>query len=190
MKYADGAARLSEYRQQIASIREKMRETQQAVEPQRIDDYTFQTTDGPIQLSQLFGKHDDLIVIHNMGTTCSSCTMWADGYNGIHHHITSRTAFVVCSPDAPETQREFAASRGWKFPMVSHAGTTFAADMGYRTNKGGWLPGMSVFRREGAVIERVSDTRFGPGDDFCTIWHMFDMLPGGAKGWVPKKQYP
>jgi len=189
MKYADGAARMTEYRQQIATIRQKIRDTQQAVEPQPVEDYTFQSIDGPVNLSTLFGKHDDLIVIHNMGTSCPACTMWADGYNGVHQHIASRTAFVVSSPDTAATQREFAASRGWMFPMVSHAGTTFAADMGYRSSKGGWMPGISVFQRQGKNVVRVSDTQFRPGDDFCTVFHMFDMLPAGVNGWAPKKQY-
>lgn len=191
MKYADGSARITEYRQQIASIRQKMRETQASVEPQQVDDYEFRATPAPIHLSQLFGEHDDLILVHNMGTSCPSCTMWADGYNGIHQHVASRAAFVVSSPDAPEVQRAFAASRGWTFPMVSHAGTTFAADMGFRSGKGGWLPGISVFQRRGTKqIVRVSDARFSPGDDFCAVWHMFDMLPGGAGDWTPRKQYP
>ena len=100
-----------------------------------------------------------------------------------------RAAFVVSSPDSPEVQREFAKSRGWRFPMVSHEGTTFAADMGYRGEKGGWLPGVSVFRRDGKRILRVSDTRFHPFDDFAGAWHLFDMLPGGSGGWMPKFTY-
>lgn len=190
MKYADGSAKIIEYRQQIAAIRQKMRETQQAVEPQPVQDYEFRTSDGSIRLSQLFGKHDDLILVHNMGTSCSSCTMWADGYNGIHHHVASRAVFVVTSPDTPDVQRQFAAGRGWTFPMLSHAGTSFAADMGFRSSKGGWMPGISVFQRRGGTIVRVSDAKFSPGDDFCSVWHMFDMLPDGAAGWLPKKQYP
>jgi hypothetical protein len=67
--------------------------------------------------------------------------------------------------------------------MVSHEGTSFAKDMGYVADKGGWLPGVSVFRREGDVILRVSDTGFSPGDDFCSLWHFFDMLPGGVGAW-------
>jgi predicted dithiol-disulfide oxidoreductase (DUF899 family) len=189
MKYADGSARILEYRQQIATIREQMRQTMKAVDPQPVADYEFQIADGKVRLTDLFGRHDDLIVIHNMGTSCPACTLWADGYNGIHHHVTSRAGFVISSPDSPQVQREFAANRGWTFPMVSHAGTTFAADMGYRSSKGGWMPGISVFQRRGDGIVRVSDASFSPGDDFCAVWHMFDMLPGGVGDWRPKKQY-
>jgi predicted dithiol-disulfide oxidoreductase (DUF899 family) len=183
MKYADVNGKLADYRRQIAAIREKMRETVAAVEPQPIRDYELASIDGPVRVSELFGDRQDLIVIHNMGVSCAYCTLWADGYNGIHRHVVTRAAFVVASPDRPAVQQKFAESRGWKFPMVSHAGSTFAADMGYVSANGGWTPGVSVFRREHDVIMRVSDTAFSPGDDFCTLWHFFDMLPGGVGEW-------
>ena len=188
MKYPDAAERLADYRRQITDIRTRMRATQAEAEPQEVSDYEFQTAEGPVRLSRLFGDHEHLIVIHNMGKSCPACTMWADGYNGIHHHVITRAAFVVSSPDPPQVQREFAASRGWRFPMVSHAGSTFAADMGFRSDKG-WKPGVSVFRREGGRTFRVSDTTFCPGDDFCTVWHFFDLLPGGPGDWWPKIRY-
>lgn len=180
MKYADVNRKLTDYRRQIAAIRATMRETLAEVEPQPVRDYEFSTIDGPVQLSDLFGDREDLIAIHNMGVSCSSCTLWADGYNGIHAHVAARAAFVVSSPDRPTVQKQFAASRGWTFPMVSHAGSSFAADMGYVSEKGGWMPGVSVFRREGDAIVRVSSTGFSPGDDFCTLWHFFDLLPGSV----------
>ncbi len=180
MHYTDVNGKLADYRRQIAAIREQMRQTLATVEPQQVHDYTFATADGSVRLSELFGEHDDLIVIHNMGVTCSYCTMWADGYNGVHQHVITRAGFVVTSPDRPAVQKKFAESRGWKFPMVSHAESSFAADMGYLSASGGWLPGVSVFRREGQAIARVSDTGFSPGDDFCPVWHFFDLLPGGC----------
>ena len=183
MKYADVNGKLADYRRQIAAIREKMRETLTTVEPQVVKDYEFANADGQVRLSELFDGHEDLILIHNMGVSCSYCTLWADGYNGIHPHVVTRAGFVVSSPDRPGVQKKFAESRGWKFPMVSHAGSTFAADMGYVSASGGWMPGVSVFRREGDTIVRVSDTGFSPGDDFCALWHFFDLLPGGVGEW-------
>jgi hypothetical protein len=35
----------------------------------------------------------------------------------------------------------------------------------------------------------VSDAGLGPYDDFCNVWHLFDMIPGGAAGWGPKFSY-
>ena len=124
-----------------------------------------------------------------MGASCAHCTLWADGFNGIYPHLADRAAFVVVSPDPPAAQQKFAASRGWRFPMVSHQGTSFAADMGYRSEKGGWLPGISVFRRDGKRILRVADAPLESGDDYCALWHMFDMLEGGRGDWAPKLKY-
>jgi predicted dithiol-disulfide oxidoreductase (DUF899 family) len=143
----------------------------------------------PIRLSQLFGSKKDLFVIHNMGSSCPYCTLWADGYNGLYGHIASRAAFFISSPDPPTVQRRFARGRGWRFPMVSHEGTSFAQDMGYRSRSGGWLPGISAFRREGGRIVRVSDAGSSPGDDFCALWHVLDLLPHGSAGWQPKFRY-
>ena len=181
--------KLAAYRREIAVLRDKMRVLQKKAEPEDVEDYRFATTDGPVRLSQLFGDKKYLFVIHNMGKGCPNCTMWADGFNGVLPHLENRAAFVVSSPDDPETQRAFARERGWRFRMVSHQGTSFAADMGYRTEQG-WMPGVSVFRRIGNRIYRVSDAPFDEGDDFCTVWHLFDLLPEGAAGWRPQFSYP
>jgi predicted dithiol-disulfide oxidoreductase (DUF899 family) len=188
MKYSEAAATLAGQRRELAALRAKMRDTQAAQEPQSIGDYELQGVDGPVRLSQLFGEHDSLIVIHNMGRSCPACTMWADGFNGLRDHIASRAAFVVTSPDPPDVQQEFAAARGWKFRMLSHAGSTFATDMGFRGDNR-WLPGVSVFQRRDGKIVRVSDASFSPGDDFCTTYHLFDLLPGGPGEWRPRFKY-
>jgi predicted dithiol-disulfide oxidoreductase (DUF899 family) len=188
MTYRDTTARLTEYRREIGALRAKMRELQQIVEPEEVADYVFAGPDGPVPLSTLFDGKDTLFVIHNMGRSCTSCTMWADGFNGVLPHLRSRAAFAVTSPDDPATQAAFAASRGWRFRMVSHQGTSFAADMGYRTERG-WMPGVSVFKKDGERILRVSDAPFDHGDDFCAVWHLFDLLPEGAAGWQPQFRY-
>jgi predicted dithiol-disulfide oxidoreductase (DUF899 family) len=188
MRYREGNERLAAYRREIAALRKKMRTVQGQIEPQEVADYRFASAEGPVRLSELFGNKEHLFVIHNMGTSCPNCTMWADGFNGVLGHIEDRAAFAVSSPDDAATQRAFAAARGWRFRMVSHRATNFAADMGYR-GANGWLPGVSVFRRQEAIILRVSDTGFDAGDDFCGVWHLFDLLPEGAAGWRPKFAY-
>lgn len=188
MNYLDSTRQLNEFRGQIAAIRTKMRDVQAKIAPQPVMDYVLATTQGPRPLSSFFGAKRDLIAIHNMGASCPYCTLWADGYNGAYPHLADRAAFLVTSPDAPEAQARFAAGRGWRFPMASHQGTSFAADMGYR-GEHGWLPGVSVFRRDGDAIVRVSDARFEPGDAFCSTWHFLDLIPEGADGWGPRFNY-
>jgi len=188
MQYADASEKLGHYRQQIADLRGKMRELQQSVEPVEVSDYEFSTIEGQVRLSELFADKEYLLVIHNMGAGCRYCTLWADGFNGILPHIENRAAFVVASPDDPAAQQKFSTARGWHFRMVSYRDTGFARDMGYRSDDG-WLPGVSVFRKRGRKIYRVSDTSFQPGDDFCAIWHFFDLLPEGAGDWQPQHKY-
>ncbi len=188
MSYRDTVVQLNDYRRQIAGIRSEMRTLQAQVEPEVARDYVFGTPEGKVALSALFGDKPDLFIIHNMGKSCPACTMWADGFNGVLAHLENRAAFVVTSPDDPQTQAAFAASRGWRFRMVSHANTSFAADMGYR-GENGWHPGISVFRQENGQILRVSDTGLGPGDEFCAVYNFFELLPDGPAGFRPKFAY-
>ena len=110
MSYRDVTERLTAYRREIAGLRQKMRALQQQAAPEEVDDYRFQTGDGGVRLSELFGGKEYLFVIHNMGTGCPNCTMWADGFNGVLPHLENRAAFVVSSADDPQTQKAFALS--------------------------------------------------------------------------------
>jgi len=180
--------KVSRLEQQIADLRRQVHAARREAPPQPVADYVLQCGAGPVHLADQFGDKDDLFVIHNMGRSCPNCTLWADGYNGLVPHLQSRAAFVVSSPDDPATQAAFAASRGWRFRMVSHAGTSFAADMGYRSERG-YRPGVSVFQRRPDGIVRVNHTDFGPHDEYCAAWPLLDLLPGGAGDWRPKFSY-
>ena len=152
-------------------------------------DYAFTRSTGETAAWQdLFGTKDDLIVIHNMGRGCSYCTLWADGFNGVYPHLANRAAFVVASPDKPEAQSQFATARGWRFPMITYRGTKLAEDTGYGGD-GSYWPGVSVFQKSGGKVLRITDTAFEPGDLYCGVWHIFDLLPGGTAGWQPKLKY-
>jgi len=181
MQYDVGRQRLLSLRDKIQDLRAEMRAVTAAIEPQPVDDHVFETLSGSTTLSALFDGRDDLIIIHNMGSTCAYCTMWADGYSGLYPHLRQRAAFVVASPDTPRTQAKFAASRGWRFPMVSDKAAAFAARMGYATEEGRCLPGISIFRQRGEQIVRVNDAASRPHDDFCAVWHLFDLLPTGTE---------
>jgi predicted dithiol-disulfide oxidoreductase (DUF899 family) len=60
--------------------------------------------------------------------------------------------------------------------------------MGYRRGAE-WHAGIAVFPRDGERIVRLSDTGFGPGDDFCVAWHFMDLLPAGRDGWRARLAY-
>ena len=190
MTYATQGQQIDALNRQIFEIREQIRELRRDRTPELVDDYAFASSSGEKRLSELFGAHDTLFVVHNMGRSCAYCTLWADEINGVIDHLGNRSAFVVSSPDDPATQAEFAESRGWRFTMVCHGATSFAADMGYADPENDTVtPGVSVFKKTDDGIARVADTPFGPGDDFCSVWHFFDLIPQGADGWSPKYEY-
>ena len=69
--------------------------------------------------------------------------------------------------------------------MVTYHGTRLAEDTGYGGD-GGYRPGVSVFQKKGKEVVRVSDTSFEPGDLYCSVWHLFDLIPEGSAGWQPQ----
>jgi predicted dithiol-disulfide oxidoreductase (DUF899 family) len=165
----------------------KLAKLRRQAEPQPVPDYVLQSSNGDsVKLSALFGKKRELILIHNMGSACPYCTLWADGFEGLRPHLEDRAAFVVESPELPKAIAAFRKKRGWGFAMVSSAGTSFRDDMGYASNGDPW-PGISTFVKKGGKIYRVADTLLGPGDNFCVAWDLFDLLP--KKNWEPKFRY-
>lgn len=153
--------------------------------------YTFVRTDGSsVTLDELFGDKDDLLLVHNMGEGCVYCTLWADGFTGYMPHLTDRTAFALVTPDDPASAKAFSESRGWNFPVLSAKGTAFTKDMGFETEDGRVMPGVSSFHKNGdGTIDRVAYSHFGPGDDFCPVWPLLGLLEDGVKGWAPKYSY-
>jgi predicted dithiol-disulfide oxidoreductase (DUF899 family) len=179
------AAELAIYR-----AKSKLAQLRRKAPREQVSDYRLRAagTGSEVALSSLFGKKNELILIHNMGASCPYCTLWADGFNGVLHHLENRAAVAFESPNPPKTVKKFAAGRGWRFRLVSSEGSTFRKDMGFESD-GSPMPGVSVFVRKGGRIERVSRSFFGPGDNFCSVWDLLDLLPKGAGGWQPKFRY-
>jgi predicted dithiol-disulfide oxidoreductase (DUF899 family) len=183
-------SRIEELEKEIAQKKKDLAEMRRRITPEDIHDVALRDSEGNgLMLSELFGDKKELILIHNMGTKCPYCTLWADGFNGLSHHLENRAAFVVSSPDEPEVQRKFKESRGWKFKMVSMHGTAFIRELGFE-REGRALPGVSILvKDEMGNITRVSRSMFGPGDNYCIAWDLFDLLPGGGDDWAPRFNY-
>ncbi|OWY20906.1 DUF899 domain-containing protein [Sphingobacteriales bacterium UPWRP_1] len=173
-------------RQEINNLRRQM-------PPEPVLNYILlKQTGEPVALESLFDHRNELLVIHNMGKKCVYCTLWADVINGMRIPLANRAPFVVVSPDEPQVQREFAESRGWQFTMLSAAKSPFTKDLGFATeNEKGiyYLPGVSAFTKQDGQIYRTSYDFFGPGDDYCSVWHFFELLPNGVNKWQPKYNY-
>jgi predicted dithiol-disulfide oxidoreductase (DUF899 family) len=178
--------RIEELREQIWTKKQELRALYREREPELVEDYRLETELGEaLRLSELFGDSDDLLLVHNMGRTCSYCTMWADGLVGLQRHIRRRAAFVLSSPDEPATLRATKTERGWDFPVVSTARSTLTADLGFMDDRGP-LPGVSALHRnaDGSIV-RTNRDWFGPYDEYNAAWHLFSLLDGGAGDWQP-----
>ena len=182
--------KLGELYEQLMKVRSSMLELQKGIEPEPIEDYELNTLEGSRRVSSFFGNHDTLFLIHNMGSHCVYCTLWADGFNGVIDHLQDRAGFVLTNPESPEKQQEFAQSRGWRFPMASVGDSSLAADLGYDLGGGELMPGVTVLKkREDGSIAKVADTPFGPGDAYCAVFNLFDLMPEGSGDWQPKFAY-
>lgn len=174
--------------------KQKLRKTLlQQLAGRTVQDYELKGQEGTLKLSEMFGDGTELLLVHNMGKNCPYCTLWADGFNGVAQHLDDRVAFGVVSPNPPDVQKEFAESRGWKFPMYSAEGSTFSRDLGFEIDHEGkpfQLPGVSAFvKNEDGTIMLTAQDFFGPGDTYSGIWHLLELLPKGPDGWHPKISY-
>lgn len=181
---------ISQLEEEVVSAKKRLLEARRNEERREVQDYEFLAWGGTtVLLSELFGPHKDLIVVHNMGESCPYCTLWADGFNGIAGHLARRTAFVVASPDDPVMQENFARGRGWTFRMVSVKNSSFTKDLGFEPTPGAYWPGFTTFLKENGRIYRISAAKFGPGDDYCATWPMLELLADGVEGWEPHNAY-
>lgn len=178
--------RIKELESEIYKLSGELMKARGEVEPEPVGDFSLETPDGPVMLSELFGDKNEMVLIHNMGKSCSYCTMWADCLEGSRRHLETRCALVLVSPDDPATQQQFAAERGWTYRLVSDPTKEFTTAMGYWTEDNGWWPGTSTFRKlEDGSMVRTGRTYFGPGDAFCPPWQFFSLLGITEGEWEP-----
>lgn len=188
----DSQERILELVQEIEAKRQEILDLTLARPPMTVTDYEFLDGAGnPVKLSDLFGDKDEMILYHNMGPKCHYCMLWADGMNGFTPHFEDRAAFVVTMPTPPAEMTAYAESRGWKFKCVSVLGTSVLHDLGFEpvVGEGTWPGFTTLSKNSDGTISRHSSSFFGPGDDFCAVWHMFRHLPKGVNDWEPKRSY-
>ena len=82
-------------------------------------EYIFEGPNGKETLSELFDGRSQLIVYHFMfhpswDAGCSSCSFWADNFNGIIVHLNQRDVTVIAVSRAPYNELAAYEKRmGW-----------------------------------------------------------------------------
>lgn len=179
---------IQQLEQDIQQKIEKLNELRKQAAPTPVRNYQFRTLDGDVSLLDLFAGRDKLFAIHNMGQGCRYCTLWADGLNPFVPHLESSFAVVLLSKDPPEVQRAFANQRGWRFRMASHGGGEYIKEQSV-CEGGDNMPGMVAYTRRGDQILKLNSAVFGPGDLYCTMWHVLSLAGLGDGDWTPQYAY-
>jgi predicted dithiol-disulfide oxidoreductase (DUF899 family) len=164
---------------QIFELQSELVDLRRGLAGRTIENYVLQTLRGDRPLSAYFGRHDTLLLIHNMGQACPHCTAYADGLNGILEHLRSRMSVVLVSPDSPTKQAAFASSRGWGFDLGSLRASALSHDLGFEPTAGEHWPGFAVLRKDDDdSLVLVARDDFEPGDRYSPLWHILALSRG------------
>ncbi len=179
---------VEELERRIADLTAELNERRRAAAGREVADYPLRTLTGEIRLSDLFGVHDKLLAIHNMGQGCRYCTLWADGINGFLPHLESAMAVALLSRDPADVQRRFANSRGWRFRLASHGGGAYIREQSTQPGVDN-MPGAALYAKKDGKILRKNAVVFGPGDMFCSAWNFLALAGLGEDDWTPQYAY-
>jgi predicted dithiol-disulfide oxidoreductase (DUF899 family) len=182
---------------EFTKLRERMAEERRKLPWVKVDkEYTFDSTEGCVTLSDLFEDRGQLIVQHLMfgpdwNEACPGCSYWADNFNGIDMHLAARdTSFVAVSRGPLDKLMAYRKRMGWTFRWVSSLGNDFNFDFGVSLRAGdkynfgtmdasGEMPGISAFRREDGQIYRTYSAYARGLDLLNGAYHLLDITSKG-----------
>jgi len=170
-------------------------------------DYRFEGENGPMRLSEMFSKHDTLIVYNFMYgpqrvRPCPMCTNLLGAWDGEAHDLEQRVALAIVAKSPIERLKAFKKERGWRnLRLYSSAENDYNHDYFAETPESDDNAAYNVFvRRNGKIhhfygAEMTGETA-DPGQDprgapdFAPIWTLLDTTPEGrGKDWYPKLHY-
>ena len=97
-------------------------------------DYIFNGSQGQQSLSDLFGDKSQLMIYQFMfgpdwEEGCTSCSFWADNFDGIDIHLAHRDiSFLAVSRAEYDKLAAYKKRMGWRFKWVSSLGSDFNYD--------------------------------------------------------------
>ena len=164
-----------------------------------VEDYVFEATSGPVRLSELFTDPDKPLVLYHFlygkqqTAPCPMCSMWADGWNAVAHHLAERVDLVLATAAPIAETLAQAEARGWTdLRWVSAADSSFKVDLGGEDGEGNQWPFISVYdltpdgprlRYSGGA--HIVDEHWRGLDLLSPVWHLLDLTPEGRGEWMP-----
>lgn len=171
-------------------------------------DYAFAGEQGPVRLSQMFGRHDTLITYNWMYNArrkrpCPMCTCMLGALDAETPDLLQQVSLAIVATSPIERMVEFKRERGWRhLPLYSSAGNTFNADYAGESPGDDDRPGFNVFVRQDGRIrhfygDELEPQTADPGEDargapdLMPIWTLLDLTPRGRRpDWYPQLEYP
>ncbi|HVJ40407.1 MAG TPA: DUF899 family protein [Dongiaceae bacterium] len=171
------------------------------------EDYALIGETGPVRFSELFGRHDTLVVYSYMYgpqrmRPCPMCTSLLSAWDGEVPDIEQRVAFAVFAKSPIERLAAFKRERGWRYlKLYSSAGSHFNRDYHADGPNGEDDPALNVFTRRNGKIHHfwgaeMTGKTADPGQDprgapdLMPIWTILDLTPDGrGSDWYPKLSY-
>jgi predicted dithiol-disulfide oxidoreductase (DUF899 family) len=171
------------------------------------ENYRFESESGPVSLSDMFGKHDTLVVYNfmygpKMEKPCPMCTSLLAAWDGEASDVEQHVSFAMVAKSPIERLKAYKKERGFRhLKMYSSAGNTFNRDYHADGPNGEDFPALNVFtRRDGKIrhfwggemtmktADPGQDPRGAP--DLMPLWTILDLTPDGrGKDWYPKLSY-
>jgi len=201
---------LLQQEKELTYRREEIAQARRQLPRVRVEkDYTFDSTNGPVRLADLFQGRSQLIVYHFMFHPdwvegCKSCSYVADHFDGMLPHLAARdTSFVAISRARLEHLSAFKRRMGWDFRWVSSHENNFNFDYGVSftpellaTGEASYnfeslprevppgmpleLPGASVFYKEDDGTVYHTYSTYARGlDTLMGTYQWLDLVPKG-----------
>jgi len=169
------------------------------------EDYVFQSSNGVVRLSKLFGDKETLVIYSMMfgpqrERACPMCTAMLTSWDGAERNLREHVALAVTARSPIERLLEFRRERGWQNLRV-YSDLDGSYTRSYVSADDGDVPGLSVFtRRDGSIRHFWSGEMTGemrdPGQDprgapdLDPLWTILDLTPEGRGAtWYPKLEY-
>ncbi len=190
---------------ELMRLQDQVARERRALPWERIDkNYTFDTSEGPRTLADLFEGRRQLMVQHFMfgpgwEQGCPSCSFMADHTDGMNVHLAHRDITFVAISRAPLADIEcFRWRMGWQFKWVSSHGSDFNHDFavsftpeeratgavyynyGMTAFPAEEAPGISVFYKDDAGEIFHTYSTFGRGVEVMMgAYRLIDLTPKG-----------
>jgi predicted dithiol-disulfide oxidoreductase (DUF899 family) len=204
-KWLEARKKLLVEEKNFSRLQDKLSELRRELPWEKVDkEYTFDSTEGNVTLSDLFDGRSQLIIYHFMfgkawGAGCKSCSFLADHFNPAIVHLKQRDVSMLAVSRAPlEEILKFKDRMKWSFNWVSSENSNFnvdfhvsfsqdeidKGDVYYNYKNQGFpsteAPGASVFYKDEAGNIFHTYSTFARGlDRFITTYHYLDVVPKG-----------